>query len=189
MLTKTDEIQELRDFVGECEKCNLCRHRTNIVFGDGNADARLMFVGEAPGANEDQLGVPFVGRAGKLLDKMIEAMGLKRKDVYICNIVKCRPPNNRDPKPEEVKACWQILDKQIETVNPEIICTLGRPATQTLLQTDSPIGHLRGKVWAYGPTGTILVPTYHPAYLLRNPSAKKKSWQDLKLIMERLGLK
>jgi DNA polymerase len=154
-----------------------------------------VFVGEAPGRDEDQQGLAFVGRAGQLLTKMIEAMGLTRDEVFICNILKCRPPNNRDPAPDEVSSCWPYLDEQLRTIRPEVIVTLGKPAVQTLLRTNEAIGRLRGVWHEYYTSGTPMVgeptplmPTYHPAYLLRNPNDKGKAWSDLKMVMAKLGL-
>ena len=163
-----------------CQKCGLAQTRTSVVFGSGNTNADLIFVGEAPGAEEDQQGLPFVGAAGQLLTRMIEAMGLAREDVYIANIIKCRPPNNRDPKPEELAACQPYLLQQIDLIAPIVICTLGRFAAQTLLQTTESMGRLRGKIFDY--QGAKLVPTYHPAALLRNAQWKRPTWEDLKLV-------
>jgi len=164
-----------------CRKCRLCRGRTQTVFGRGDPHADLMFIGEGPGADEDRLGEPFVGRAGKLLDKMIFAMGLERDEVYITNIVKCRPPNNREPYADEVEACMPYLERQIELVQPTIICCLGLPASSAMLQCKRAMGELRGR-WNFY-RGIPLMPTYHPAYLLRSPSQKGKAWEDLKKIM------
>jgi DNA polymerase len=184
-----------REQVKGCTKCRLCEGRTNTVFGDGDANARLMFIGEGPGFDEDRQGVPFVGRAGQLLDKMIIAMGLKREEVYICNIVKCRPPNNRDPAADEVIACTPYLQEQVRIVEPEVIVALGSPASKTLLDTQMSIGKLRGRFHDYHYTnlvgevaGISLMPTYHPAYLLRTPQEKKKTWDDLQMVMQLLGL-
>jgi uracil-DNA glycosylase len=178
-----------------CVKCRLSQSRTQTVFGQGSAAARLLFIGEGPGADEDAQGLAFIGRAGQLLTKMVEAMGLKREEVFICNIVKCRPPENRVPAPDEVAACWPYLDEQLRTIQPEVIVTLGKPATQTLLRTTEGIGRLRGSWHEYFVSGsamvgppTPLMPTYHPAYLLRNPPDKGKAWSDLKMVMTRLGL-
>jgi len=161
--------------------------RHNIVFGVGNARARLMFVGEAPGEDEDRQGFPFVGKAGQLLTKMIEAMGLKRDDVYICNTVKCRPPNNRNPEPDELDACEPFLKGQLAAVRPEVIVTLGKFAAQSLLREGTPITRLRGNWRQY--EGIPVMPTFHPAYLLRSPQEKGKSWADLQEVMKKLGLK
>jgi len=179
-------LESLEMDVLSCKKCQLHKRRNNAVFGVGNPRARLMFVGEGPGYEEDMQGLPFVGRAGKLLTKMIEAMGLERKDVYIANVVKCRPPDNRNPLPAEMIACEGYLAGQIDTIKPEVICTLGKIASQALLKTEVPIGRLRGEFHAY--RGIKLMPTYHPAYLLRNPGDKRLAWNDLKKIMALLGL-
>jgi uracil-DNA glycosylase family 4 len=172
--------------LGECTRCKLHRTRTNIVFGVGNPDARLMFVGEAPGEDEDLQGFPFVGKAGQLLTKMIEAMGLRRDDVYICNTVKCRPPNNRNPEPDELLACEPFLKGQLGAVKPEVIVTLGKFAAQALLREQTPISRLRGQWREY--QGVPLMPTFHPAYLLRSPGEKGKVWDDLKQVMSKLRL-
>jgi len=181
--------------VKRCTKCKLHQARTNTVFGQGEAAARVVFVGEAPGHDEDMQGLAFVGRAGQLLTRMIEAMGLTRDEVFICNILKCRPPNNRDPASDEVSSCWPYLDEQLRIIKPEVIVALGKPAAQTLLQTTEGIGRLRGHWHDYYPSGsplvgkpTPLMPTYHPAYLLRSPGEKGKAWSDLKLVMAKLGL-
>ncbi len=169
--------------------------RTRTVFGQGHAGARLVFVGEAPGYEEDQQGLAFVGRAGQLLTKMIVAMGLTRDEVFICNVLKCRPPNNRTPAADEISCCSPYLFEQLQIIQPEVVCALGAPAAQTLLGTKEGIGRLRGRFHEYHISGTPLVgesvplmPTYHPAYLLRSPGEKSKSWADLKMIMARLGL-
>ena len=184
-----------REHVKGCKKCRLCEGRTNTVFGDGDANARLMFIGEGPGFDEDKQGVPFVGRAGQLLNKMIGAMGLTREEVYICNIVKCRPPNNRDPAADEVIACTPYLHEQVKIVEPEVIVALGSPASKLLLDTQTSIGRLRGQFHDYhytnlsGEVSSIsLMPTYHPAYLLRSPHEKKKTWDDLQMVMKLMGL-
>lgn len=177
-------LKAIRDEIGDCRRCKLCEGRTNIVFGVGDPNARLMFVGEGPGRDEDLQGEPFVGRAGQLLTKMIEAMGLKRSEVYIANIVKCRPPDNRYPEPEEVDTCMPFLLKQIEAVSPKIVITLGNLATQTLLQTKTGIMTLHGNFQEW--KGIQVMPTYHPAFLLRNPNMKKPCWEDLKKVIERL---
>lgn len=184
--TNVEKLQWLRNYMGDCRRCPLWKDRTNLVFGEGDPEARLVFVGEAPGYHEDQEGRPFVGRAGTLLDKMIRAMGLEREKVYICNVLKSRPPDNRDPRPDEVAECKPFLLKQLNIIEPEVIVTLGRPATQNVLETDRGIGRLRGK-W-HEHDGTPVMPTYHPAYLLRNESQKRKTWNDLQLVMERLGI-
>ena len=168
---------ELRERVAACTRCALAQSRTQTVFGVGNEAADWMIVGEAPGAEEDRQGEPFVGRAGKLLDQMLFAIGESRQSVFIANILKCRPPNNRDPKHDEAAACREYLDRQIELVQPKIILAVGRIAAQNLLGSDEPVGRMRGR--AYDLDGTPLVVTYHPAYLLRSPSQKQKSWSDL----------
>lgn len=175
-----DLLKIIRDDLGDCTRCRLHSGRTNIVFGSGNPRARLMFVGEGPGADEDEQGLPFVGRAGQLLTKIIESIELSRDQVYIANVVKCRPPQNRNPEPDEIATCSPFLFRQIEAINPEVICALGKFGAQTILQTDRPIGQLRGKALPW--RGRIVVPTYHPSYLLRNPSAKREVWEDMKLI-------
>jgi DNA polymerase len=180
-------LETVRADLGECTRCKLHKGRHSIVFGAGDASARLMFVGEAPGEDEDLSGLPFVGKAGGLLTKMIEAMGLRRDQVYICNTVKCRPPNNRNPEPDELLACEPFLKGQLEAVKPEVIVTLGKFAAQALLREDSPISRLRGQWREYA--GIPLMPTFHPAYLLRSPGEKGKVWEDLKQVMKKLGLK
>ena len=175
--------ESLRKQVSTCTHCELHRGRTQTVFGVGDIQARWMLIGEAPGAEEDRQGEPFVGRAGKLLNAMLEAIGLERKQVMIANILKCRPPNNRDPRPEEVSACESYLKQQIAMVKPRVILALGRVAAQNLLKTDTPIGRMRGRVFEYPEPRTPVVVTYHPAYLLRSPREKRKSWQDLQLAM------
>jgi DNA polymerase len=175
----------IREQIGDCQRCRLHQGRTHIVFGVGSPAARLMFVGEGPGEEEDRQGEPFVGRAGKLLDKMIRAMGMERGDVYIANVVKCRPPKNRDPAEDEVATCLPFLREQIEAIRPTIICALGSHAAKNLLGRDDPIGKLRGRVLTVG--DWRVVATYHPAYLLRTPSAKRLVWQDLKLVLAELG--
>jgi uracil-DNA glycosylase family 4 len=168
---------EMRAAVAACTRCGLHEGRTQTVFGVGNPAADWMIIGEAPGAEEDRRGEPFVGRAGKLLDEMLLAVGERRESVFIANVLKCRPPNNRDPKPDEAASCRPYLERQIELVQPRIILAVGRIAAQQLLQSDAPVGRLRGKVHRLG--GTPLVVTYHPAYLLRSPSQKRKAWDDL----------
>jgi DNA polymerase len=177
-------LDEVREELGECTRCKLSRHRTQIVFGVGNPKARLVFVGEAPGADEDAQGEPFVGRAGQLLTKIIQAMGMQREDVYICNIIKCRPPNNRTPESEEILACSPFLLKQLQAIGPQFVCALGGPAAQTLLQTKEPISRLRGKFYDFH--GIPLLPTFHPAFLLRNPYEKKTVWEDMKLLLREM---
>jgi DNA polymerase len=177
--TDTVGWPELRAAVSACTRCALHEGRTQTVFGVGNADADWMIIGEAPGAEEDRRGEPFVGRAGKLLDEMLHAVGQSRDTAFIANILKCRPPNNRDPEPEESEQCRGYLERQIELVGPKIIIAVGRIAAQLLLATDTPVGRLRGKPHHLGKTPIVV--TYHPAYLLRSPSQKRKSWDDLQL--------
>ena len=172
-------LQAIREDIGDCTRCKLATlGRRQVVFGVGNPDADLMFVGEAPGADEDVQGVPFVGRAGQLLTKMIEAMGFRRDEVYIANVVKCRPPENRNPEPDEIDSCEPFLFRQIETIGPTVIVALGAFAARTLLKTDEPISRLRGRVYDYH--GAKLIPTFHPSFLLRSPGQKKYAWEDLK---------
>jgi uracil-DNA glycosylase family 4 len=175
----------IREEVGECTRCKLAGGRTKLVFGVGDASAELMFVGEGPGADEDLQGEPFVGKAGQLLTKMIEAMGFRREQVYIANVVKCRPPGNRDPEGDEIAACEQFLKAQIAAVKPRVLVALGRFAVQTLLRDATPISRQRGRWRTY--EGVRLMPTFHPAYLLRNPAEKKKAWEDLQQVMKDLG--
>ena len=178
-------LEELRAEIGDCRLCKLCSGRTHVVFGVGNPHARLMFVGEGPGRDEDLQGEPFVGRAGQLLTDIItKGMGLMREDVYIANVVKCRPPDNRNPEPDEVAACEPFLKKQIDLVRPEIIVALGKFAVQTLLQNKAPISRLRGNWHRYH--GIKLMPTFHPAYLLRNPADKRLVWQDIQKVIQEL---
>jgi len=179
-----DQLKIISQEMVGCQLCQLAKTRQNIVFGDGNPKAQIVFVGEAPGADEDQQGLPFVGKAGQLLTKIIEAMGIKRKDVYICNILKCRPPENRNPLPDEISFCEPFLKKQLQAISPKVICALGTFAARTLLKTDVTISLLRGRFHAYN--GIKLMPTYHPAYLLRNPSAKKQVWEDVQLLMKEI---
>jgi len=181
-----DTLLRIREDLGECTRCKLHRRRHSIVFGDGNPKAELVFVGEGPGADEDAQGLPFVGRAGKLLTQMIEAMGLQRKDVYICNVVKCRPPENRLPEDEEISTCSPFLLRQLEVIAPKVIVCLGAVAAKTLLKTNRSISSFRGQ-WLDHRTSKLMV-TYHPAYLLRNPSAKGEVWKDLQKVMAVLGL-
>lgn len=173
----TGGLDELRECVAGCTRCALSESRTNTVFGVGNPEADWMIIGEAPGAEEDRQGEPFVGRAGKLLDQMLLAIGQSRESVFIANILKCRPPNNRDPKPDEAAACREYLERQIELIQPKIILAVGRIAAQNLLGSDDPVGRMRGRPHDLG--GIPLVVTYHPAYLLRSPAQKRKSWSDL----------
>jgi uracil-DNA glycosylase len=175
-------LQLIKEEIGpDCSRCKLhTLGRTQVVFGVGNPNADLMFVGEAPGADEDMQGEPFVGRAGQLLTKIIEAIGLKREDVYIANVIKCRPPGNRNPEPDEVEQCEPFLFRQIDTVKPKVIVALGKFAAQCLLRTNDPITRIRGREYKY--RDAILMPTYHPAYLLRTPSAKREVWEDMKRV-------
>ncbi len=173
-------LKLLRDDIGDCQRCKLAGGRTNLVYGVGNPDADIVFVGEAPGADEDARGEPFVGKAGQLLTKMIEAMGYRREDVYICNVLKCRPPGNRNPEPDEVASCEPFLKRQLAAIRPRMIVALGKFAVQCLLRDDAPISRLRGNFRTY--EGIPLMPTFHPAYLLRDPSKKKPAWEDLKSV-------
>ena len=182
-----DSLTRIREDIGDCRRCRLCEARNKIVFGDGSASAQLVFVGEGPGHDEDVQGLPFVGRAGKLLTQMIEAMGLRREDVYICNIVKCRPPQNRQPEKDEVATCSPFLDRQLAVLAPRVIVCLGNVAAQTLLGTNKSISSFRGQWFEF--RGSKLLATYHPAFLLRTPSAKSEVWTDLKKVMAELGLK
>ncbi len=177
----------IREEIGDCTRCALSQGRNKIVFGDGDPNARLMFVGEGPGADEDAQGLPFVGRAGQLLNNMISAMGLKREQVYIANIVKCRPPQNRVPEPEEAHTCSQFLFQQIDVVRPEVLVALGSTAATYLMGAKSPLTALRGRVHEL--RGSKLIVTYHPAFLLRDPRQKKEAWKDLQIAMAELGLK
>jgi len=177
-------LDELREELRDCRCCTLCNERRQVVFGVGNPAADLVFVGEAPGRDEDLKGEPFVGEAGKLLDKIIQAIGLQRSEVYICNVVKCRPPGNRDPQPGEISSCEPFLVRQIAAIQPKLVVSLGRFAAQTLLASDTPISRLRGKCQSY--QGIPLMPTFHPAYLLRNPASKRDVWEDMKQVMQRL---
>jgi DNA polymerase len=178
-------LDEIRTELGDCKRCKLCNGRTQIVFGSGNPRAELVFVGEGPGEEEDKQGIPFVGAAGQLLTKMIEAMKFSRDTVYICNVVKCRPPGNRNPEPDEIKSCEPFLRAQLRVIKPKVIVALGKFAAQTLLRDDTPITRLRGQWRKY--EGIDLMPTFHPAYLLRSPDEKKKAWMDLQEVMKRLG--
>ena len=180
------ELRVIREELGDCTRCKLHRlGRRQIVFGVGNPDADLMFVGEGPGADEDRQGEPFVGAAGQLLNKIIGAMGLQRSEVYIANIVKCRPPRNRDPEPDEVETCLPFVEAQIASVRPRVLVTLGRPATHSLLRTKAPITRIRGNWQEF--QGVPVMPTFHPAYLLRNPAGKRPVWQDMQAVVARLG--
>ena len=176
-----EALAAVRSDIGDCTRCKLhTLGRRQIVFGVGNPNADLMFVGEAPGADEDQQGIPFVGRAGQLLTKIIEAIGLKRDDVYIANVIKCRPPQNRNPEPDEVETCEPFLFQQIDVIKPKVIVALGKFGAQTLLRTLDPISRLRGRVYDF--RAAKLIPTFHPAYLLRNPASKREVWEDMKLV-------
>jgi len=182
---QSQNLAELRAAIGDCQRCKLCAGRTHIVFGVGNPQAKLMFVGEGPGRDEDLQGEPFVGRAGQLLTDIItKGMGMRREDVYIANVVKCRPPENRNPEPDEVAACEPFLKKQIDLIRPQIIVALGKFAVQTLLQSKVPISILRGNWHSYH--GIKLMPTFHPAYLLRNPADKKLVWEDIKKVLSEM---
>ncbi|MBN2331762.1 MAG: uracil-DNA glycosylase [Deltaproteobacteria bacterium] len=174
--------------LGDCQRCPLAATRTTIVFGAGSPEASLMFVGEAPGRDEDREGIPFVGRAGQLLTRIIEAINLTRDQVYIANILKCRPPNNRNPENQEILQCYPFLERQIAAIQPRIICALGTFAAQTLLQTSVPIGKLRGHPHQFSDQ-TLVIPTYHPAFLLRNPNKKRDVWEDMQLVMRLLAEK
>ncbi len=179
-----ETLAEIQQELNDCQRCGLCRERTQVVFGVGNPQARLVLVGEAPGFQEDKKGEPFVGEAGQLLDRILFAMKLRREDVYICNVIKCRPPKNRDPEKAEITSCEAFLKRQLAAIAPEMILSLGRFATQTLLQSSAPIGKLRGHWQSY--EGIPLMPTFHPAYLLRNPAGKYQVWEDVKQVMHRL---
>jgi uracil-DNA glycosylase len=178
-------LAAIREELGDCTRCKLARGRTRLVYGVGNPAAELVFAGEGPGEDEDRQGEPFVGRAGQLLTRMIEAMGFARADVYIANVVKCRPPGNRNPEPDEIEACEPFLRAQLAAIHPKVIVALGKFAAQTLLRETTPISKLRGRWFTY--EGVKLMPTFHPAYLLRSPDEKKKAWDDLQLVMKELG--
>ena len=180
-----ESLEQIRENLGDCKRCKLAPSRRNIVFGSGNPAADLMFVGEAPGADEDDQGLPFVGRAGQLLTKIIASIGMKREDVYICNILKCRPPGNRNPEPDEIASCEPFLLRQIASVKPKVICALGTFGTQTLLHTREPISRVRGHFIDFH--GAKLLATFHPAYLLRNPNEKRKVWEDVQKIRDYLN--
>ncbi|MDI6890322.1 MAG: uracil-DNA glycosylase [Thermodesulfovibrionales bacterium] len=182
---KEATLKALREEIGDCKRCRLSEERTNIVFGEGNPDARLMFIGEAPGREEDLQARPFVGEAGMLLTRLIEKMGFKREDVYIANIVKCRPPMNRDPEKNEIESCRKFVERQIEIINPEVIISLGRISAQTLIGNSGlKMTTIRGNFFDY--KGILLMPTFHPAYLLRNPKDKWLTWSDAKKVLDRL---
>jgi len=183
-LCRHETLEEIRAELGDCRRCPLCQGRRTIVFGVGNPHARLVFVGEAPGREEDEKGEPFVGEAGRLLDRILFAMGLERPEVYICNVEKCRPPANRDPSPVEIEACEPYLKRQLAAIRPQVIVALGKFAAQTLLRDEAPISRLRGKWRTY--EGIPLMPTYHPAFLLRNPAEKRAVWEDMKQVLSRL---
>ena len=182
---RVESLDSIRKDLGHCERCGLCRLRKHIVFGAGDPGARLVFVGEGPGRDEDLMGEPFVGAAGDLLTRIIQAIKLTRDQVYICNIVKCRPPRNRNPLPEEIDACRPFLERQLAAIQPEFIVALGKVAAQTLLGSETRISRLRGRFHDYH--GMRLLPTYHPAYLLRNPDKKRDVWEDMKLLMREYG--
>jgi uracil-DNA glycosylase len=180
-LVAAETLADVRSDIGDCTRCKLSGlGRSQIVFGVGNPSADLMFVGEAPGADEDVQGIPFVGRAGQLLTKIIEAIDLRREDVYIANVIKCRPPQNRNPEPDEIDSCEPFLFRQIDVIKPKVIVTLGKFAAHTLLRREDPISRLRGRVFEY--RGAKLIPTFHPAFLLRNPASKREVWEDMKLV-------
>ena len=179
--SRVEALAIVRTDLGECTRCKLHTGRIKLVFGAGNAEARLMFVGEGPGAEEDEQGVPFVGRAGQLLTQIIKAMGLEREDVYIANVVKCRPPGNRNPEPDEIEQCEPFLMRQMDVIKPAVVVALGKFAAQTLLRTTEPISKIRGRFHQVG--DTRVMPTFHPSYLLRNPAAKREVWEDMKAVM------
>jgi DNA polymerase len=178
----SETLKEIRSDLGDCQRCGLARHRKNIVFGSGSPKAKLVFIGEGPGFEEDRQGEPFVGPAGQLLTKIIEAIKLARKQAYICNIVKCRPPGNRNPETDEINTCFAFLERQIAAIQPDYICALGAVAAQTLLDTAEPISQLRGRIRHY--KGIKVIATYHPAYLMRNPAKKRDVWEDMKMLMK-----
>jgi DNA polymerase len=179
-----EAMREIQKELENCRRCKLCAGRKNIVFGSGNVRAKLVFVGEGPGRDEDIQGLPFVGRAGQLLTKIIESIGLTRDEVYIANVIKCRPPGNRNPQPEEIACCLPYLMKQLEVIQPKIVCALGKFAAQTLIGTTEPISRLRGRFHDFH--GIKVMPTFHPAYLLRNPHGKRQVWEDMKEIKREL---
>jgi len=181
-----ESLEEIQDEICDCRLCPLSETRTNLVFGKGNPRSRIVFVGEAPGRDEDLKGEPFVGEAGQLLTKIIQAMGFAREEVYICNVLKCRPPENRNPLPQEIEACQEFLLRQLRAIRPEVIVALGTFATQTLLATRQPISGLRGRFHDYH--GIPLMPTFHPAFLLRNPAMKREVWDDMKAVMKKIGV-
>ncbi len=181
---KHERLEPVRQQAMGCQLCKLCKGRKHVVFGDGSLEAPLLFVGEGPGRDEDLQGLPFVGAAGQMLNKIIQAMKLTRPQVYICNIVKCRPPNNRPPEPDEIAACIPYLEQQLAVIRPKVICALGKTAAAALLETEAPMGTLRGRTFERN--GIPLIVTYHPAYLLRNPAAKKEVWEDMQLVLKLL---
>jgi len=180
-----DTLDAIREDLGDCQRCGLGVSRKELVYGVGNPNARLVLVGEAPGREEDQKGAPFVGEAGRLLNRILQAMGMQREDVYICNVLKCRPPDNRDPQPDEVATCEAFLIRQIAAIKPQVIIGLGRFAVHSLLKSKVPISRIRGEWQSYH--GIPLMPTYHPAYLLRNPEGKRDVWEDMKEVLRRLN--
>ncbi|MCZ6670144.1 MAG: uracil-DNA glycosylase [Acidobacteria bacterium] len=183
---KIEGLEEIRIDLGDCTRCPLHQGRKQIVFGEGNSSADLVFVGEGPGRDEDLQGRPFVGRAGQLLDRILQAMGLRREEVYIANMVKCRPPGNRVPQKTEIDTCVPFLMRQLQAIRPRIVCTMGSVASQTLLEIQTPISRIRGKF--HERHGLLILPTFHPAYLLRNPEKKREVWIDMKVILAKLGL-
>jgi DNA polymerase len=184
--SKAEQLAELEREMANCTECSLASTRTNLVFGVGSPEADILFIGEAPGADEDAQGIPFVGRAGQLLTKIIGAMGIRREDVYIANILKCRPPENRNPRPTEVVHCLPYIRRQIAVIRPKVIVCLGGVAAKTLLQSDMPVGRMRGTFLDY--EGIPLIVTFHPAYLLRNPGGKTEVWEDMKRVLHKLGM-
>ena len=184
--TPSPDLDALQSEVSACARCHLSQTRTTTVFGEGDRRARLVFVGEGPGFEEDKQGRPFVGAAGHLLTRIIQAMGLAREDVYICNIIKCRPPGNRNPLPKEIEACLPFLERQLQLIRPEYICALGAVAARTLLKTETPISRLRGRLHSMGQIRVM--PTFHPAYLLRNPDQKRAVWEDIQVLMKEMDL-
>ena len=181
-----EELKAIAQELEGCQRCRLGATRNQLVFGAGHPQARLMFIGEAPGADEDRAGQPFVGRAGQLLTKIIAAIGLSREEVFIANIIKCRPPKNRNPETDEIASCFPFLERQIKAIRPKVICALGKFSAQTMLETQTPISKLRGRAHNYKDL-CPLVPTFHPAYLLRNPASKKETWEDMQLVMKILA--
>lgn len=180
-----ETLDLIREELGDCRRCQLASGRTRLVFGVGNPRARIVFVGEAPGRDEDLKGEPFVGEAGQLLTKIIQAMGFQREEVYICNVLKCRPPNNRNPLPSEIEQCHPFMLRQVQSIAPDVVVALGTFAVQTLLRSKEPISRLRGRFHDYH--GIPLMPTFHPAFLLRNPAMKREVWEDMKQVMKKLG--